>query len=102
MIMFIVFIVIISLILTVAMTRRKKVQDQMPATVAMPVQPVGVQTVSAATPMAAEPVFSSFDSVQPATEDISCPKCGTVFSIPLEPRPLQVQCPSCAVRGMID
>jgi hypothetical protein len=102
MIMFFVTIVIISLLALVAMSRRKKVQEQMPAAVAMPIQPVGVQTVAMGVPMAAEPVVSSFEPVQPATEDISCPSCGTVFDLPLAPRPLQVQCPSCAMKGMIN
>ena len=102
MIMFFVTIVIISVLALVAMSRRKKVQGQVPAAVAMPIHPVGVQTVAMGAPMAAEPVFSSFEPVQPATEDISCPSCGTVFSIPQEPRPLQVQCPGCAMKGMID
>lgn len=54
----------------------------------------------AAAPMAAEPVFSPI--TLPENEDISCPKCYTVFSIPFEPRPMPVQCPSCGQKGIID
>lgn len=99
MIMFFVTIVIICILALVAISRRKKGREPVPAaqTVAMPIQPVAMGA-----PMAAEPAFSSFEPVQPATEDISCPGCGTVFGIPLEPRPLQVQCPGCAMKGMID
>ena len=103
-IMLFVMIAIISILAMVAMSRRKKGHEQMPAAqaVAMPIQPVGVQTVAMGVPIAAEPVFSSFEPIQRATEDSSCPSCGTVFGIPLEPRPLQVQCPGCAMKGVID
>ena len=49
---------------------------------------------------AVEPVFTPIET--PQVEDISCPKCRSVFSIPLEPRPLKVACPDCATKGIIN
>ncbi|UCF08802.1 MAG: fibronectin type III domain-containing protein [Thermoplasmata archaeon] len=105
----IILLVIIILIVVIAMTRRSKKTSKAPPVaqaVAVPIQPAEVQTVAApvavAQPVAAEPVFTAFQPTQPATEDISCPSCGTVFAIPLSPRPLQVQCPGCAIKGVID
>jgi hypothetical protein len=51
-------------------------------------------------PMGPEPAFAPL--AQPAMEEIACPSCYSLFNIPLEPRPLEVQCPSCAMKGIID
>jgi hypothetical protein len=49
---------------------------------------------------ATEPAFMPMS--QPQVEEIACPSCSTLFDIPLEPRPMMVQCPNCAMKGMID
>jgi hypothetical protein len=47
-----------------------------------------------------EPAFMPMSN--PQVEEIACPSCSTLFEIPLEPRPMMVQCPNCAMKGMID
>jgi hypothetical protein len=58
---------------------------------------VGVAAVKA--PAAQQ---ASLNLAQPEMEKISCPNCGTVFSIPRELRPMKVQCPSCKISGIIE
>jgi PKD repeat protein len=42
-----------------------------------------------------EPIF-------PSIVDISCPECGEIFEIPEKPRPLQIECPHCGTKGLIN
>ena len=87
-------IVICSVITTVfAMSRRKaKPEEHIPAAETVP-------TIEQE-PIMEEPIFSPI--AMPQYEDISCPKCYTVFGIPAEPRPLEVACPNCSARGIMD
>ena len=56
--------------------------------------------MAAAAPVYQEPAFAP--TALPQVEEISCPSCSTYFEIPLEPRPMSVQCPSCGMKGVID
>jgi len=52
----------------------------------------------AATPMAAAPPEPQ---AAPSTKAMRC-KCGGTFRVPLEPRPLHVQCPHCGTTGTLN
>lgn len=95
MIMLLLIVIVICAILAGVFMRPKKTGRQIPTAVAVQ-QPIQQQIPMAAT----EPVFAP--TPVPQLEDISCPKCYTVFSVPTDVRPLEVQCPSCATRGIID
>jgi uncharacterized protein YneF (UPF0154 family) len=116
--MLIVVLVICALIAGVFMGSRgksKQIPHAQPVTFEMtptmqPMQPqfiaesqetVPMMAVSMpATPIMEEPAFTPM--AQPAVEEIACPSCATYFDIPMEPRLMNVQCPSCGMRGTID
>jgi hypothetical protein len=85
---FLLVIIVIILILAVVMSRPRREAEAEP------------QLALITEEAAAEPVFTPMAA--PEVEEISCPKCYTAFSIPLEPRPMQVECPSCNTKGIID
>jgi hypothetical protein len=62
---------------------------QGPVAVEAPPGPVAVQ---------AQPAPE--DAPAPATKAMRC-RCGGTFRVPLEPRPLEVQCPHCGVKGTL-
>ncbi len=47
-----------------------------------------------------EPSHIGKEPISSSMEQISCPQCNNIFYIPLEPGPLQVQCPSCGAKGI--
>jgi hypothetical protein len=63
--------------------------EQEPVTAPVPMPEVE----STVPPVADEPQV-------PATKKMKC-KCGGYFDVPLEPRPLEVQCPHCGTRGTL-
>lgn len=95
MIILLIVVIIVCAILAGLFARPKKKAKEIataqviPEPAAMPLQE----------PMA-EPVFTPY--TMPQYEEISCPKCNTVFNIPTDVRPMEVQCPSCGTRGIID
>jgi len=75
-----------------------------PAPVA-PVAPAApVAPVAPAAPVAPVAPVTSVQQQQPqsqvAQKSMRC-KCGGVFKVPLQPRPLQVQCPHCGASGIL-
>lgn len=68
-------------------------------TVANP-SPQASQGTTAAGPVAAPAPPGPPDSPQAATKSMRC-RCGGVFKVPLQPRPLVVQCPHCGTSGTL-
>jgi hypothetical protein len=108
MIVLLITVIVICAILAGIFVGRRKKAEAIPAAsvTAIPVsEPVMELAPSlAAQPMMAaveEPVFAPAVTM-PQYEDISCPKCYTVFGVPTDTRPIEVQCPSCGTRGIID
>ncbi|MEE9150257.1 MAG: hypothetical protein V3U20_00290, partial [Thermoplasmata archaeon] len=95
MIMLLIIVIIVCAILAGLFARSKKTAQQIPTAEVMPEPAI----MPLQQPMA-EPVFSPV--MVPEYEEISCPKCYTVFNIPTDVRPMEVQCPNCAMRGIID
>jgi hypothetical protein len=95
MIMLLIIVIIVCAILAGLFARPKKRAKQYPMaeTVQGPEQLPMLQPI-------AEPVFAPV--MVPEYEDISCPRCNTIFSVPTDIRPMEVQCPNCAMRGVID
>lgn len=96
MIMLLIIVIVVCAILVGLFARPKRAAQPIPAA-----EVVYAPSQQAVMPMTvSEPVFTPITT--PQYEDISCPKCYTVFSVPTEIRPMQVTCPSCATRGIID
>jgi hypothetical protein len=51
-------------------------------------------------PQTPEPEPAAAEPPAPATKKMKC-KCGGYFDVPLEPRPLEVQCPHCGTTGTL-
>ncbi len=95
MIILLIIVIIVCAILAGMFARPKKTAQQIPTAVVMPqpaVMPLQQQM--------AEPVFTPV--TMPQYEEISCPKCYTIFNVPTDIRPMEVRCPSCGLRGIID
>ncbi|UCE39434.1 MAG: hypothetical protein JSW00_09490 [Thermoplasmata archaeon] len=95
MILLLIVVIIICAILAGMFAGRRSRAEEPSATAVTPL-PLA-QTVSAPT---TEPAFTPIS--MPQYEDISCPKCYTVFGVPTDQRPLEVKCPSCGTKGIID
>jgi uncharacterized membrane protein len=106
MIMLLIVVIVICAILAGIFVGRRKKAEAIPQTgvtaipvsqpVMEPVPQLAVQSMG----VVEEPVFSSVTI--PQFEDISCPKCYTVFGVPTDTRPIEVQCPNCGTRGIMD
>jgi hypothetical protein len=95
MIVLLIIVIIVCAVLIGLFARPKKAAKQSPMA-EMTQQPEQAPILQ---PMA-EPVFAPV--MMPEYEEISCPRCYTVFNVPTEIRPIEVQCPNCAMRGIID
>lgn len=107
MIILLITVIVICAILAGVFAGRRKKAEAIPAAsitaipVSEPVMELAPSLAVQPTMVAVEePVFSP--ATMPQYEDISCPKCYTVFGVPMDTRPIQVQCPSCGTRGIID
>lgn len=95
MIILLIIVIIVCAILAGLFARPKKAAQQLPTATIMP-EPALMPLQQ---PIA-EPVFTPYTT--PQFEEISCPRCYTVFNVPTEVRPMEVRCPSCGTRGIID
>jgi hypothetical protein len=119
MIILLIIVIIICAILAGVFAGRRKKAETIPQTdvtaipvsqvimepvvqpMAQPVaQPMIQPTAQPVTAPVQEPVFAPV--TMPQYEDISCPKCYTVFGVPTDTRPIEVQCPNCGTKGIID
>jgi hypothetical protein len=111
MIMLLIAVIIICAILAGIFVGRRKKAEAIPAAsaTAIPVsqgmiepiaQPMVQPVAQPAMVAVEEPVFAP--AIIPQYEDISCPKCYTVFGVPTDTRPIQVECPNCGTKGIID
>jgi hypothetical protein len=74
-------------------------EAQQAATAPPPAQPApAIPTTPPAQPSSGEISNGATDE---GTKTMKC-RCGGVFKVPLEPRPLEVQCPHCGVKGVLD
>jgi hypothetical protein len=95
MIMLLIIVIIICAILVGIFVRPKGKAESYPVA---KVTPMPAQ-MTVAQP-AADSVFAPVAT--PSYEETSCPNCYTVFDVPSNVRPINVQCPSCGTRGVLD